>query len=409
MIIEITRLIGRTLKGYPLTGIDRVCVEYLSHFRDQAKTSFLFGSLFIVNHSLSKKIVNSLCRQNSIDLVKNLSLCPFHLCNAQRGELYVNLTHSGGVELENFKSKFGKRELFKVFMLHDIIPIDHPEFARDGEKQRHQVRLRNMIEIGDLILTNSNYTKQRLIDYVKETLKRDISEKVEVNYLGFSTSLERANFADLHETLKKYGIKHKYCVVLSTIEPRKNHIILFYAWKELHRVLGNQTPMLVLIGRRGWKVDFLINLIRGSNLSHLIIEINNCNDSELKTLLANSQALLMPTVDEGFGLPVLEAIKLNCLTVCSDIPVFRELFGDIPYYCNWSNAKEWTEIVLEILSNRDRMLSGQTLRVSRESERLNRYTWDAHFDRFRLILNRHGFSESAIEEQDGEFKFATKW
>lgn len=410
MIIEITRLIGRTLKGYPLTGIDRVCIEYLNYFKTHTKTSILIhNKISVFDQSMSNRLIESLRNQNISSLIKSLFIAPFHIDKAQDGELYINLTHSGGIESENFMKKVCNKNMVKIFMIHDLIPIDHPEFTRDGEKERHEIRLRNMIEFGDLILTNSNYTKDRLLEYSNKTFKKDISNKVEVNYLGFSTKLSEAEYANFEETINKYQIKENYFTVLSTIEPRKNHIILFYAWKELFKILGNRTPMLLFIGRRGWKIDYLINLIKSSNMSHLIKEINNCSDSELKTLLKNSQALLMPSIDEGFGLPVLEAIMLGCLTVCSNIPVFNELFGNIPYYCNWNNAAEWREIVLEILSSRDKMLDRQIENTLLEREKLNRYTWDSHFERLRNILIKHRISEASLKEAKGELKFATKW
>lgn len=408
MIIEITRLIGRTLKRYPLTGIDRVCVEYLNHFMSKAKTSlFLWNRFYVLDRKISRTIAESLCSQSRSSLLKNLLISPFHVESTSDGELYINLTHSGGVESESFQN-IAMKKLRKVFMIHDLIPLDHPEFTRDGEKERHKIRLKNVVKYGDLILTNSEYTKNRLLDYARSLFGTDISDKVEVNYLGLSKKLENVVAADYNYVKKKYHIADNYFIVVSTIEPRKNHLILFYAWKELFQILGKGTPMLLLVGRRGWKVDYLINLINSSNIADFIREINSCSDAELKCLIENSQALLFPSIDEGFGLPVLEGIKLGCITVCSKLPVLQELFGDIPYYCSWSDASEWVEIVLKILSSRNKLLNIQNERVLKNSKLIGQYSWDAHFERLSRILSNHGIAEYSELEKEVELEFATK-
>ncbi|MDI1472960.1 glycosyltransferase family 1 protein [Thermodesulfovibrio sp. 1176] len=400
MIIDITRLIGRTLKGYQPTGIDRVCIEYLSYFRDKTKTSlFLFNRLWVINERLSTLLIDKIVSSDKEGLKKVLPLIPFNLTDSVEGELFFNLSHSGGLEKENYSKVLKKYNLKSVFMVHDLIPLEHPELVRDKENQKHKTRIENILALHDLILVNSYQTKQKLIEYAEDNLKLPVDiKKIEVNYLGLSSKFIETPDIDFSYVKEKFNLKDKYFVVLSTIEPRKNHLILFYAWKALHSLLKERTPQLVLIGRRGWENEQVIDFIERSSISNFIREIGLCNDLELKALLKNSQALLMPSIDEGFGLPVLEAIMLDIPVICSNISTFVELFKDIPIYCNWNDASDWVDTVLQILmKSKDSFIAEQIQRKKRNLKYIGKYSWNYHFYKLREALLDHSLIDSTEE------------
>lgn len=386
MIIDVTRLIGRTLKGFNPTGIDRVCIEYLKHFRLSTKTSiYLLDRLWVFNEKISTLLIDALINQDKEKLKRLLPFLFLNMSKSEPSEIFINVSHSGGLDSPKYSRVINKLNLNPIFMVHDLIPVEHPELVRPEERIKHEIRLKNVFDTQALIVVNSEQTKQKLIRYAIEKYKVPISEdKILVNYLGFSSKLAEAPDIEFNFVKEKYGLTDKYFVVLSTIEPRKNHLILFYAWKSLYRLLKDRTPQLVLIGRRGWEAEQVIDFIERSNISGFIKELNNCTDIELKAILKNSQALLMPSLEEGFGLPVLEALMLDVLTVCSNIPVFFELFKDIPIYCSWSDATEWVNVVLEILSGKkDVYLILQRQKFEKNYKHISQYTWQLHFKRLK--------------------------
>lgn len=400
MIIDITRLIGRTLKGYQPTGIDRVCIEYLSYFRDKTKTSlFLFNRLWIINEKLSTLLIDKIVFSDKEGLKKALFLIPFYLTKTKKGELFFNLSHSGGLDKEGYSKALNKYDLKNIFMVHDLIPLEHPELVRDRENQKHKTRIKNILALHNLILVNSKQTKQKLIEYVVNSLKMPINlEKIVVNYLGLTSELTTMPDIDFSCLREKYNLKDKYFVVVSTIEPRKNHLILFYAWKALHSLLKERTPQLVLIGRRGWENEQVIDFIERSSISNFIREIGLCNDLELKAILKNSQALLMPSIDEGFGLPTLESIMLDVPVVCSNIATFIEIFKDIPLYCSWNDASDWVDTVMQILfKGKDIFVAEQIQRKKRNLKYINKYNWNYHFYKLRESLINNSLLDSTEE------------
>src|SRR5205823_1812943 len=135
-----------------------------------------------------------------------------------------------------------------------------------------------------------------------------------------------------------YGIEHvasaaadapiraavPYFVVLSTIEPRKNHELLLRLWQRLAERHGAAAPRLVLVGHRGWENDAVFKLLdslRG-NSPH-VVECPDLDDAALAAVLRGARALLSPSFAEGFGLPVVEALALGTPAIASDIAAHR--------------------------------------------------------------------------------------
>ena len=116
-------------------------------------------------------------------------------------------------------------------------------------------------------------------------------------------------------------------VICSTIEPRKNHLLLLEVWRELVRRDGPGTPKLVLVGGRGWKFEAVAALLdRSPALRGHVVEASGLTTPSLKRLLDGARALLMPSFAEGYGLPVVEAQIAGVPVIASDI---RGLPGDL--------------------------------------------------------------------------------
>jgi len=149
-----------------------------------------------------------------------------------------------------------------------------------------------------------------------------------------------------------------YFVVLSTIEPRKNHWFLLQMWRRLVETMGDSAPRLVIIGQRGWECENVAYMLeRSEKLKGFVFEYSNCTDEELATYLHHAQALLFPSFAEGYGMPLVEALAFGVPVIASDLPVFREVAGEIPEYVDPLDGKRWAELVKEY-TNR---IAGQDL------------------------------------------------
>jgi glycosyltransferase involved in cell wall biosynthesis len=145
-----------------------------------------------------------------------------------------------------------------------------------------------------------------------------------------------------------------YFVICSTIEPRKNHLMLLQVWRELVRRDGPTAPKLVIVGGRGWKFEAVAALLdRSPALRGHVVEVSGLTTPSLKHLLDGARALLMPSFAEGYGLPVVEALTAGVPVVASDIPVFREICGIRATLISPLNGEAWLEAV-RALANTER-------------------------------------------------------
>lgn len=177
--------------------------------------------------------------------------------------------------------------------------------------------------------------------------------------------------------------QNPYFVTVGTIEGRKNHLMLLEVWERLARSMGDGAPHLVIIGQRGWEADATFR--RLDNLAELagsIREIGDCEDHELVSWIAGARALLMPSIVEGFGLPVVEALGLGTPVIASDLPIFHEIAGDIPTYVDPHDQGAWEHAVRSFLENgEDRARQLRQIRTYRSPD------WNQHFQTVEKWLN----------------------
>src|SRR4029079_9804715 len=133
-----------------------------------------------------------------------------------------------------------------------------------------------------------------------------------------------------------------YFVYLSTIEARKNHLLLLNLWRRLGGEFGDRAPRLVLVGQRGWETENVIDMLdRCPALRGLVIEHNALPDAAMVPLLKGARAMLLPSFAEGFGFPVVEALQLGIPALCSDIAALRETGGAVPEFLDPLDGPGW--------------------------------------------------------------------
>ncbi|HCR4577211.1 TPA: glycosyltransferase family 4 protein, partial [Enterococcus faecium] len=137
------------------------------------------------------------------------------------------------------------------------------------------------------------------------------------------------------ELLKvKYNLpQSEFYMCLATLEPRKNLRLLIDAYADLI-LEGRTDKKLVLAGRRGWKINDLLNNL-DENVKNNIVLTGFIDDKDLPKLYKSASVFIFPSLYEGFGIPALEALACGTQTIVSNIPIFKEAFGDaVTYFLN---------------------------------------------------------------------------
>jgi glycosyltransferase involved in cell wall biosynthesis len=256
---------------------------------------------------------------------------------------YLNSSHTQLEHIERFLWT-SSAAIKSVFFIHDLIPIDYPEFVSPPSCARHEGRLHTVSQLASAIIVNSDYTRRSVEKYL--SAKNLPLPPVAVNPLGVSEWFSQANDLDTPKSAVPYF------VAVSTLEPRKNFIFLFAVWRRLVELLGSKAPRLVVVGRRGWENENVIDILeRSRSLGPFLVEATDLTDAGLASLLTGAQALIAPSTVEGFGLPIAEALALGVPVIASDIEAHHEVAGKCGTFINAIDGIGWLRAIERFLDS----------------------------------------------------------
>lgn len=378
MVIDITRLLDRALQGLRPTGVDRVGLAYVRHFRGHAQALVRFsGRWLFFSSEESQFLFDGLLAPDRAKSARIRRLVGMHFVlgwhTPPKGGVLLNITHSGldHTKYAIFVRRYGLRP---VYFLHDLIPITYPEYARPGEALRHRRRLQTMLQTGCGLIVNSAQTGQEL-----ETFAHS---------LGFAVppwAVAHLAVPSFPPPASERPLSQPYFVVLGTIEPRKNHLLLLHLWRQLVVEYDREIPKLVVIGRRGWECEQVVDMLeRCEVLKGVVIEIPDCDDTSLATWLHHAQALLFPSFAEGYGIPLVEALSCGTPVIASNLPVFHELAGDIPDYLDPLDGLGWRQAILEYSRTANPRRAAQKARIVGWQAP----TWDMHLKKVENFIEQ---------------------
>lgn len=246
-----------------------------------------------------------------------------------------------------------------VVMIHDLLPIQFPEFSGPGAEATHRRRLDVTAHLASHVIANSHDTAAALETHYNARPHPPITPVP----LGFSPFLQAIEGGE--ETAA--SLVDPYFVCVGTIEPRKNHMLLLHMWRELSRNAarkGARPPTLYLVGKRGWENENILDLLeRSPAVKAHVIEAGALGDGELATLMRGARALLAPSFAEGFDLPVAEALACGTPVLCSDIPAHREVGVDVPDYLHPLDGPGWLRLIEDYAGPNSTLRNAQLRRL----------------------------------------------
>jgi glycosyltransferase involved in cell wall biosynthesis len=374
-LLDVTRLIWRRWKGRHPTGIDRVCLAYLRHLGPRAQA--------VVQHRRFRRILDQSASQRLFALLeappprfrrKLPGAILRHLNGLNsggEGRPYLNVGHTG-LDSPGLRGWLSRSAVRPVYLVHDLIPITHPSFCRPDEASRHRERMRTVLTTGFGVIGNSQATLDDLAEFAR-------GERLHLP----PSIVARLGTDPLPQPDQPVSADCPTFVILGTIEARKNHQLLLDIWTKLVARHGSQAPRLLIIGQRGWEAQHVFDVLdRDDRLRGHVVEMKGCSDRELAQHLASARALLFPSLAEGYGLPLVEALRMGVPVIASDLPVFREIGGDIPLYLDPLDASAWEAAILDYARPGSPARANQVERMTA----FKSFGWDAHFDRVERWL-----------------------
>lgn len=273
----------------------------------------------------------------------------------------------------------------KFIFVHDILPLIR---TRDfSSKKNGQRRCRgNFYEIfrnldrNVTFICNSENTKKDLVEYFPQfKLNKIVVAPLAANKKQFF-KLENEDIALRNKILQKYGIPidKKYVLSLCSLNPRKNLIFLLDCFiKFLDDNKNIQDLYLVLAGPKGWRIDNLFSKISDcEKYKDRIILTGFLDESDINTVYNNAFCFVFPSLYEGFGLPVLEAMQCRVPVISSNTSSMPEVYGDAAVPINPENMED-------LVSGLYKMYYDDVLRKELSVKGLERskiFSWDRTFE-----------------------------
>ena len=243
-------------------------------------------------------------------------------------------------------------------LIHDVIPLDYPEYQRAGTVEVFEQKLRRVRAHADLVIYNSADTQHRT---ERQMAAWGSVPAGIVAHLGTMPILP-----DVDEVPENAAPPAPYFITVGTIEPRKNHALLLDIWEQM----GAEAPHLLICGSRGWNNEAVFARLDSLPADTRVHEVSGLSDGALAALVQGAHGLLFPSHAEGFGLPAVEALQLGTPVMCSNIATFREVLAHNAVYIDDSDGKMWEKTIVD-WSKRPR----DTLRI----HDFNALTWAEHF------------------------------
>lgn len=281
-----------------------------------------------------------------------------------------------GLSLE-FLLKHSKPDVF--FSPTHYLPIFTPNSSAISILDVSYIRfpeLFNKSDLRQLILwTKFSVKKAKIIFTISRASKDDIikeyqvsRDKVVVTYPGIKQGLiiknEGSGMTDLK---KKHGINGRYVLFVGTLQPRKNIARLTEAFSKIKTDI-----QLIIVGKKGWMYEEILEAPKKFNIQNKVKFLENVSDEDLPLFYKNALCFVLPSLYEGFGLPVLEAMRNGCPVITSNISSLPEAGGDAALYVNPLDAED-IQKKLELMINNEEL---RKKLIKKGYEQVKKFSWE---------------------------------
>lgn len=277
------------------------------------KTPIGFINTFFKNYWRQYAIISDL-KRDKIEIFHGLS-----------GELPFNLSQN------NIKS---------VVTIHDLIFLKFPQFYSWFDRKIHFYKFKKAAIQANHIIAISEQTKKDIIDYFKIA-----PEKISVLYQGCSEAFKKQYPIELKEKVTtKYNLPKEFILNVGTIEERKN---IF----EVVKAIKNTEIPLIIIGKKTKYSDTIETYLKEHQMENQVRFLSGISLEELAVIYQLATIFIYPSLYEGFGIPIIEALFSKTPVITSNVSCLPEAGGSDSAYINPKNSQEIKETILKLWNN----------------------------------------------------------
>lgn len=340
----ITRYTNELINGFIELGHEVTLIVHPKTFNQNIK-----------NDKLKIIEINSILRIDN-KLFRFLTY-PFHKLKMERYFKKSNIRE--GIFHSTYFTNYKNLKIPQVLTIHDLTREKFPQyFNKINDKIFLSITKKSILK-SNAIICDSKQTKNDLIQYYGTD-----SNKIDVTYLGvdlsFKTKTEEEK--NVFKTLK--NIQKPYILYVGRRSTYKNFLKFIEAYADWKH--KDDFSLITVGGGKFTKNES--NIIEKYGLENNVIHFDFISEEELNMFYNSAYSFVFPSLSEGFGLPLLEAMACGTQILASDIPVFHEIAKDIPLYFNPNNK----ESIIEALNN---SLKIDQTKINNGLEMVKKFTW----------------------------------
>ena len=298
------------LRG-PHTGVGLSAYRSFRALKALTKTSFAFEAVSRTLRGRASKEI------------------PFPIRYLNPWQRYAGSANSIFHSFETGLPRLGRSK--KILTVHDLWSLRENPYQDPSYQRQQSVKLSSSIARADYIVTPTNHVRNELGKWNQSLLERTVA----VPWAPLLDSSETADFPIDDQVVRYISEKRPFFLTVACLEARKNLSTLFEA------LSGRQDVDLVLVGGPGFGFEKVANdLQKLRDSGTRCLHFQTLPEASLKPLYQNSLALILPSLDEGFGMPVVEALGFGTPVVLSRIPALEEVAGNAGIYFDLASGAE---------------------------------------------------------------------
>ena len=248
-------------------------------------------------------------------------------------DIYHGLSHELPIGIEDTKVK-------TIVTIHDLIYLRYPNLFSSLDFKIYDKKFRSACKRADKIIAVSKQTKKDIINYFSID-----EQKIEVVYQGCNQVFKKSSYDNYKLIKNKFGLFDEYLLYVGSIEERKNLLTLLEALKDIPR------KKLIIIGDGKNYKKKCISFINNNNLDSRTLILSGLKIDEMATIYKHAEMLIYPSIFEGFGIPILEALNSKIPVITSKGGCFSEAGGPDSIYINPHSKIEILEAIKKIEKN----------------------------------------------------------
>lgn len=361
------------------TGVQRVVRSYLKWLLQSPPAGFLVEPVYATRESgyrYARRYSQRFLGSSDVGVVDE------HI-RWQRGDVFfgVDMQHHVQLEHRRFYQQLRQEGVVVKFLVYDLLPIQLADLFRDSNASELHEQWLTMVATTDGAICISKATSDAFAQWIDETAVLS-TPAFQNTWVHIGADIEGSSPSqgipsDAEDVLSAIRARPTFLCV-ATLEPRKGQLQILEAVEELW-ARGAEVN-LVLVGQRGWKVEALAERLRNHpERGARLFWLQGISDEYLEKVYAVSTCLIAASINEGFGLPLIEAARHGLPIIARDIPVFREVAESASFYFSGNTPTELAKALLDWLDLHEQGLHPM-------SEGMHWLTWQQSTEKLKDAL-----------------------